>query len=90
MLCVLEAIGEQRIVLKEFFGNPRAHSCVEHVIEVTIAVTYESFTESLISSHELVTIVLRIAKDRLAVCSRLHVAGVLALHQMHQEHSHYS
>ena len=86
----LEAIWEQRIRIEEFFGNPRAHSRVEHVIVIIIALIYESYPVSVISSCKLVTIVLRVAKDVFAVCSSLHTAGVLAVHQMHREKSQCS
>ena len=80
MICELEAIGEQRIHIEEFFGDPRAHSGVEHVIVIIIALTNESNTISLVCSNKLVTIVLGSAKDGFAVCSSLHITGVLAVH----------
>ena len=85
MICELEAIGEQRIGIEEFFGNPRAHSWVHHIIVIIVAITYESFSVSLISPHILVTMVLIIAKYSFAVCPRLHIAVVLAPNQMHCE-----
>ena len=80
MIFKLEAMWEKRVNVKELFGDLRANSGVQHVIVIVIALTKESFTVSLAWINILVAMILRISKDGFAVCSRLHIAGVLAEH----------
>ena len=80
MFFELEAVGEKRVDVEEFFGDLGANSGVKHVVVIVIALTKESFTVSLTWINILVAMILRISKDGFAVCSRLHIAGVLAEH----------
>ena len=80
MFFELEAVGEKRVDVEEFFGDLRANSGVKHVVVIFIALTKESFTVSLTWINILVANVLRISKEGIAVCSRLHITHVLAVH----------
>ena len=90
MFFELEAVGEKRVDVEEFFGDLRANSGVKHVVVIFIALTKESFTVSLTWINILVANVLRISKEGIAVCSWLHITHVLAMHELHREKGHFS